>query len=316
MADETPGAQHESTHASKWIVGVDGSECSRHAALWAATNIENRGSEMQLLSAWSLPVSMTMNPMTPMITSSTIDAIAEAATTTVGDLAHHLEQNVTVPVTSSVGQCGAASLLLEAAHDADLLVVGSRGRGGFARLVLGSTSTQCATHSSVPVAVIPVAASATRPRLIVVAFDGSSNSVDALGWAMEFADDDSVIDCVFVWDTTPITVGSDQFFFPEASDLARERFEHLVAKVSEAHDRADISVRSTFVEGDPRAALASAAATSDLLVVGARGHGAIGAAVLGSVSTWLLHHVHEAMVVVPHQELGDGDAVDAQNQED
>lgn len=310
MADEASNPPHESRPSSRWVVGVDGSECSRHAALWAAANIESRANELHLTSGWGLPVSMTMNPMTPMITASTVEAIEQAAVTAVTGLAHDLSRSVTVPVTSSVAQSGAASLLLEATNEADLLVVGSRGRGGFARLVLGSTSTQCATHSPAPVAVIPETTEVVRPRSIVVAFDGSPNAIGALEWAMEFADDGSTIDCVFVWDTSPITVGSDQFFFPEASDLARERFEHLVTEVSQDHPRTDVNVRSVFTEGDPRAALASAAEPCDLLVLGARGHGAIGAALLGSVSTWLLHHVHRAMVVVPQHQPG-GDLDDA-----
>ncbi len=68
-------------------------------------------------------------------------------------------------------------------------------------------------------------------RRLVVAFDGSDNSMTALRWAIGFADPEAVIDCVMVWDVTPIVVGADQFFFPEASDLARERFDHLVDQV-------------------------------------------------------------------------------------
>jgi nucleotide-binding universal stress UspA family protein len=309
MVDDVPDPRPESNRSQKWVVGVDGSESSHHAALWASANIEHRASELQLASAWSMPVSMAMTPMTPVITTSTIDAISEAAEGRVSDLARDLAPAVDVPITTSVGQSGATSLLLDAAHHCELVVVGSRGRGGFARLMLGSTSTQCATHSSAPVAVIPLTAPATRPHSIAVAFDGSPNAVAALEWAAEFADVDSVIDCVFVWDTTPIAVGSDQFFFPEASDLARERFEHLVSEVTQAQPQKDINVRSVFVEGAPRAALAAATASCDLLVMGARGHGAIGAAMLGSVSTWLLHHVHQAMVVVPQHQL-DGEVDD------
>ena len=51
-----------------------------------------------------------------------------------------------------------SSVLIDAAHEAELLVLGSRGLGGFSRLVLGSTSTQCATHAPVPTAIIPLEA--------------------------------------------------------------------------------------------------------------------------------------------------------------
>ncbi len=301
MAEVGTRAEPDPSHGDTWVVGVDGSECSRRAALWASANIEQRATELQLVSAWSMAATAGMSPMNPLITSSTLDALAEASTATVSALARDLTPPAGVAVTTGVGRCGAATLLLDAADDAELLVVGSRGRGGFARLVLGSTSTQCATHSSAPVAIIPSTTPATRPRSIVVGFDGSPNSVAALEWTLDFADPGSSIDCTFVWDAAPLTVGSDQFFFPEASDLACERFEHLVATASRAHRRTAVDVRSIFVEGSPRAALSAAATACDLLVTGARGHGAIGAAVLGSVSTWLLHNVHTAMVVVPQE---------------
>lgn len=301
------GADQRCDH--RWIVGVDGSECSRHAALWAVAHAADRATELQLASAWSLPVSTAMTPMGAMTTGATFDAIEKSAVAAVDDLAHRLQPLVDVPMTRSVGQGGAASLLLAAAAHADLLVVGSRGRGGFARLVLGSTSTQCATHAITPVAVIPSTAPVTPAATIVVAFDGSPNSIAALAWANAFASAGSTIDCVSVWDTTPIVVGADQFYFPEASDLAEERFAHLVMRTIRPIERTDIEVRRTFASGRPRSVLADVAASADLLVMGARGHGAIGAAVLGSVSTWLLHHVDGAMVVVPH-ELTDDDALD------
>lgn len=283
----------------RWVVGVDGSECSRHAALWAVAQGPERAQELQLATAWSLPVSTAMTPMSPLTTSAAVDALEQAATETVDELARSLGASIDIPVTRSVGQGGASSLLLDAARNSSLLIVGSRGRGGFARLLLGSTSTQCATHSATPVAVIPTTAPISPIGTIVVAFDGSVNSIAALEWAVEFAAPDSTINCVSVWDTTPIAIGGDQFFFPDANELAQERFDHLVTRTVGPIERADIDLRRSFVEGQPRAVLAEMAAEADLLVVGARGHSAVGAAVLGSVSTWLLHHAERAMVVVP-----------------
>ena len=256
---------------ARWTVGLDGSECSRHAALWAAAQATGRATELQLASTWSVPVSTS---------------------------------------THTVGQGGAAALLLAAAHNSELLVVGSRGRGGFARLVLGSTSTQCATHSTTPVAVIPSTSPIGPVASIAVAFDGSPNSINALAWAIDFAAPGSTIDCVSVWDTTPVVVGGDQFLFPEASGLARDRLEHLFAQAVATHERDDVELTHLFVEGSTRMALAEHAERVDLLVMGARGHGAIGAMLLGSVSTWLLHHVKRPMVVVPHGVLDVDDTGD------
>ena len=60
-----------------------------------------------------------------------------------------------------------------------------------------------------------------------------------------------------------------------------------------------VTLEREFVRGTPRSALAEQAEKADLVVVGARGHGAVGAALLGSVSTWLLHHLHRPVAVVP-----------------
>lgn len=296
---EATQRDEERPRPGRWVVGVDGSECSRHAALWAAAHAPGRASELQLATTWSIPVSSAMTPMSPLTTAATFDAIEQSAHATVDELAQSLSPSLEVPVTRSIGQGGAASLLLDAAKSSALLIVGSRGRGGFSRLLLGSTSTQCATHSAAPVAVIPSTSPITHVASIVVAFDGSANSIAALEWANEFAAPGSTIDCVSVWDTTPIAVGSDQFFFPDASELAEERYEHLVMRTIRPIKRDDIEVRHSFVEGQPRTILGEFAAAGDLMVIGARGHGAIGALVLGSVSMWLLHHATRPLVVIP-----------------
>lgn len=305
MTDQAPSPRSHPHAASRWVVGVDGSDCSHHAAMWAAANAGDRASELELASTWSVPVSAAMSPMSSLVSDSTIEAIKQATTSAVTELAGQIAPSTSVAVTTSVAHGGAASLLLDAGSNSSLLVVGSRGRGGFARVVLGSTSTQCATHATTPVAVIPATASVARPRSIVVAFDGSRHALAALRWAIDFADPGATVDCLSVWDTTPVALGADQMYFPEASNLAQERLDDLTAEILRENARADVEVQQVFTEGHPRAVLAERAAQSDLLVFGARGHGSIGAAILGSVSTWLLHHVTVAMVVVPQPPLND-----------
>ena len=156
-----------------------------------------------------------------------------------------------------------SSVLIDAAQDAAMLILGSRGLGGFSRLVLGSTSTQCATQRRCRPPSSPSAAPVRPARRVLVAFDGSDNAMTALRWALGFADPDAVIDCVMVWDVTPIVVGADQFFFPEASDLARERFDHLVDQVVEevTTDQPGLElpqIERHFVEGRPRTELSQA----------------------------------------------------------
>lgn len=308
-----------------WVVGVDGSAGARHAAMWAARQAPGRARLIRVAAAWNVPniasISATCAAAPTWDTGEIADSAAAEADSVamliLDDLGEYgvldrrvdnrADHRVAAPIRIEpvIGQGQPSSVLLDASSDASLLVLGSRGHGGFRRLVLGSTSTQCATHSSRPTAIVPARASLDATHRILVGFDGSENSRTALDWAMEFATDDCVIDCVMIWDSTPIVVGADQFFFPEASDLARERFAHLVDQAEqEETDRrgghAAPPIVRHFVVGRPRNELARMAPEADLVVVGARGHGAVGAAILGSVSTWLLHHADEAVVVVPH----------------
>jgi nucleotide-binding universal stress UspA family protein len=251
------------------------------------------------VTAWQTPVAGAY-PMTSPVTVVIDDTeIHDAAAHDVAEVAARIGQRVTLPVTASVGHGGPAQVLLEASESAALLVIGSRGRGGFARLLLGSTSTQCATHASVPTIVVPGDAEPAAVQTVVVGCDGSPNSMEALRWAIDFAPPGGTVVVVWVWDATPLAVGADTFFFPDASDLAAERFHHLVDTVATQARSRNVTLEREFVRGTPRSALAEQAEHADLVVIGARGHGAVGAALLGSVSTWLLHHLHRPVAVVP-----------------
>jgi nucleotide-binding universal stress UspA family protein len=282
-----------------WVVGFDGSDCAANALEWAAANVAGRGSAIELVTAWQTPVVGAYPMSGPMVVGLEDDEIHDAAASGVAEIAAPLRHRLDVPVVASVGQGGPAQVLLDATESAGLLVVGSRGRGGFTRLLLGSTSTQCATHASVPTVVVPGDAEPKRAQTILLGCDGSPNSMAALRWAIDFASPGGTVVVMWVWDTTPLAVGADTFFFPDASDLAADRFHHLVDSVGGQALAGGVTIEREFVRGTPRAALAAHADEADLLVVGARGHGAVGAALLGSVSTWLLHHAHRPIAVVP-----------------
>ncbi len=282
-----------------WVVGLDGSDCAANALEWAASNVDGRASGIELVTAWQTPI-VTASPMSLPMTVDIDDLEThDAAVRDVAEVAAGLGERLHLPVTASVGHGGPAQVLLDASDSAGLLVIGSRGRGGFARLLLGSTSTQCATHASVPTIVVPGDAEPGAVQTILVGCDGSPNSMAALRWAIDFAAPGSTVVVAWVWDATPLAVGADAFFFPDASDLAADRFHHLVDSVSEQARTRGVTLEREFVRGTPRSALAAQAEQADLVVVGARGHGAVGAALLGSVSTWLLHHLHRPIAVVP-----------------
>jgi nucleotide-binding universal stress UspA family protein len=138
----------------KLVVGVDGSDSSRAALRWAYDVALQHGSELTVLSAWR-PV-----PPPPGGMSSTF-AVSDDA-----DPAAPAEQALLEVITAEIGddpavivrpqlQMGrAAKVLIEASATADLLVVGSRGIGGFAGMLLGSVSQHVAAHAACTVVVV------------------------------------------------------------------------------------------------------------------------------------------------------------------
>jgi nucleotide-binding universal stress UspA family protein len=134
------------------VVGVDGSENGLAALRWAIEEGRLRNASVEAVLAWHYP--NTGVEFMPYTDASRFEDAArqtlDAALRTV------CPDDATQPrVEQFVVQDSPASALVGAAKDADLLVVGSRGRGGFAGLLLGSVSAQCVHHAPCPVVVVP-----------------------------------------------------------------------------------------------------------------------------------------------------------------
>jgi nucleotide-binding universal stress UspA family protein len=140
------------------VVGVDGSPGSRAALRWALNEARLRGSTVRAVHAWSLPhVPATTSGFVPVIVESVADAEAsEQASRQVLDdaVAELAGDELPVAIERRLVQGPPAHALIAAAADAELLVVGSRGLGGFKELLLGSVSHQCAHHASCPVVIV------------------------------------------------------------------------------------------------------------------------------------------------------------------
>jgi nucleotide-binding universal stress UspA family protein len=136
------------------VVGIDGSESSRQALQWAIDEGRHHGSYVEAVHAWHDVYVGGGTPYSVAVLDPQLyhDA-AEALVRDVVDAAD--ESGLAAPVRRSVVHGAPASALLEAAKGADLIVVGSRGRGGFAGLLLGSVSHQVVHHATCPVVVIP-----------------------------------------------------------------------------------------------------------------------------------------------------------------
>ena len=136
------------------VVGVDGSEGSRRALEWAYEEAAQRGASLQVVSAWGA------SPMPPLPEAGTwpppTDELRSAAKAMVDLVVHDVVGSRSdVDLEATVAEGPPARMLLERARDADMLVVGSRGLGGFGSLMLGSVSTQCAQHATCPTVIVP-----------------------------------------------------------------------------------------------------------------------------------------------------------------
>ncbi len=137
------------------VVGVDGSECARAALSYAVEEAARRGARLRIVSAWHVPGVALSGGFGADLDQSTFDALRAGAQEIVdGAVAevHRLQPSLECEGEAIEGQASAA--LLEEAGGAGLIVVGNRGRGGFASLMLGSVSQQVVHHAACPVVVV------------------------------------------------------------------------------------------------------------------------------------------------------------------
>jgi nucleotide-binding universal stress UspA family protein len=137
---------------SRIVVGVDGSAGSQRALRWALEEARLRNASVHVVHAWHAPYVMP-SPMAPVVTYE-YDPIQRTAEDVLAG-AVRAEDTRGLDVHEVLVCDSAAPALLDAAKGADLLVVGSRGRGGFAGLLLGSVSQSVAQHAPCPVVVVP-----------------------------------------------------------------------------------------------------------------------------------------------------------------
>ena len=194
-----------------------------------------------------------------------------------------------------------AQLIDESAR-ARAVVVGSRGTGGFADLLVGSVTMHVAAHASGPVIAVPTPVNdLPEPRGVVVGVDGSEASDAAIGFAFEAAADvDEPLTAVFAWyDVTRTGVGRMMPLTYDPAEVAAEERLGLSETLSGWQEKfPDVPVVRKVLLGHPVPALLRASSSSRLLVVGCRGKGAVRSVIQGSVSHGVLHHAKVPVAVV------------------
>jgi nucleotide-binding universal stress UspA family protein len=137
------------------VVGIDGSEASKEALAWALEEAGLRRSTLRVVYAWRSPLVGGRSYIPPELFDPEVlrRSAQELLDGFVAEVTGGTSPDVELELVPLEGP--AALVLVEGAEGAELLVVGSRGRGGFAGLLLGSVSQQCAQHARCPVVIVP-----------------------------------------------------------------------------------------------------------------------------------------------------------------
>lgn len=283
------------------VAGVDGSPPSLAAAEWAAREAERRQLSLRLVHGHvqtafpaglgypSLPVDVE----TPMRHArAMLSQIAEDV----------CRAHPEVPVQPAFIVGGSAGVLIEESHGASLLMVGSRGLGGFTGLLAGSVSTQVAAHAHSPVLVVRSDARPGPGAPVVVGIDGSAES----GVALEFAFDaasaaGAALTAIYAWQALPTgNLGPTSTWHYDPAEAEREARRLVAEQLAGWSDQyPGVAVESRPVLSlNPAQTLVDAARGAGLVVVGCRGRGGFTGLLLGSTSRTLVHHAHCSVAVL------------------
>jgi len=273
------------------VVGYDGSASADLALRWAVDESLRTGAPVRLVHVLTSPVDPAawqiklIEPATRLVERARAEAqdrdplLSLTAEVLVGD-----------PATTLCGLSAASRLL----------VVGSRGHGGFTGMLTGSVSTAVATHAGGSVVLVrQLPQDQSLP--VVAGFDESSRALSAVEHAFAEAAVRSVdLVVVHAWyPPLPGPYAAERLRAEEVAEIesAERRVMHdLVDPIAEK--RPEVAVRMRLVAGSAGAALTQAAKQAQLVVVGNRGRGGFTGLLLGSTGLHLMHHADCPVMIV------------------
>jgi nucleotide-binding universal stress UspA family protein len=279
------------------IAGVDGSEESLLAAQWAALEARRHAVPLRIVSAPAAVPRLHACHASPDEIAAALRGISaralDAAITRCDEVAPGL------PIETGLLSGPAAVALADSGAGARMLVVGARGAGGFAAMMLGSVSRYVATWAPCPVIVVREETTAVH-REIAVGIRDPEDATGTLAFAFEEAARRGAdLVAVHTWYWLPAgQAGALRPADPER--FAAEAAEHLAAALEQWHGKyPGVRVRQDVIRGHPGRVLASYSARSDLVVLGRHGHPARPGPGIGSVQHAVLDHAHGPVAVVP-----------------
>ncbi|MGR6319662.1 universal stress protein [Micromonospora soli] len=287
-----------SANGAAVVVGVDGSEPALRAVRLAAAEAARRHRPLRVVHGFIWPLLR-------------VPVAAPTGGPAGGGLRHQAEELVAaavaeaeraapgIRVSGEIIDGEAAAVLLGESPTATVIVLGDRGLGGFATLVVGSVAIQVAAYADCPVLVARGAPRATGP--VVVGVDGSALSRAAVEFAVEEAAlRGTRLHAVHAY-THPHSGGPGdmQPLVYEENQLRGEEDRILAESLTGVAERyPEVPVTREVVHGRPVAVLTEASRTAQLVVVGGQGRGELSGLLLGSVSQGVLHHADCPAVVV------------------
>jgi nucleotide-binding universal stress UspA family protein len=284
------------------VAGVDGSEESLRAVEWAAREAERHGAPLRIVSAPAMLPRMYASDEAPQTVAKVLGGVPRRALgeaiTRVGEVAPDLlidaDLLTGLPALAVTGS-GSGALML---------VVGARGAGGFAAMVLGSVSRYAAMHAACPVVVVREETSAVH-REVAVGIHDPHDATAALAFAFEEAAlRRATLVAVHAWYWFPSAFGAPSAeerpgSLADLGKISSDASQNLTETLRGWREKyPDVPVREDVVRGHPARVLASYTARSDLVVIGRHdGHDA-GPAV-GAVQHGVLNHAHGPVAIVP-----------------
>lgn len=284
------------------IVGFDGSDHSGIAVDWAAAEAASRGARLSLLAAMVVPVSGVGGRFGAVLSPDAVDAMLASMREQVDARVAQVSADYPgLEVDARVVLGSPAFALVEESEEADLVVVGSRGLGGFTGLLLGSVGTQVATHATCPAVVVRHEAPPVND-VVVVGVDGSELSLAALDFAFDIAERRGWrVRAVHAWelptfDVLAAPVGPPPIDVDSIEEGERVAFAESLAGQRERHP--GVAVEEQVLRGPTVRSLLAASADAALIVLGTHGRGEFLGTVLGSVSQGVLHKATVPVAVI------------------
>ena len=293
-------------HSPKMIAGVDGSEDALVAVRWAADRATRCGGELTLMCAYAV-ASFSAAGLDGGLMALDDDSLRAGAQRVVDDaklVAEEIIGDADVRIRTRVEAGDPASVLAELSAHADMIIIGSRGGGGFADRFLGTVSSAVPAHSKCPVVVVPVRQKGrpfTPISRIVVGVDGS----DVASTALRKAVDEAIL-----WDAdltvvaaVPIATGASMMAWVPATvdreGLMEDVRLSMDRSIADARRDREVKVARHALDGSPAALLTEFSTAVDLVVVGTRGGGGFAGMLLGSTSQTVLQHSVCPVMTVP-----------------